>query len=47
MMGLAIAHEIRSQVSFSSEEIKINPQYQFNFEKKEEYYDYGEDITVV
>lgn len=47
MMGLAIAHHIRSQVSFDTDEIRVDPTYQFNFEKKEEHYDYGEDITVI
>lgn len=48
MMGLAIAHEIREQVVFDAEEIRVSPQYHFNVEQKNEYhYDYGEDITVV
>lgn len=48
MMGLAIAHEIRKQVSFDTEEINISPQYHFNVEKNSEVqYDFGEDITVV
>ena len=48
MMGLAIAHHIREQVSFDTEEIIVNPQYHFNLEKKNEaQYDYGEEITIV
>ena len=47
MMGLAIAHQIREQVSFSEEDIRVNPTYQFNFEKDESGYDYGDEITVV
>lgn len=47
MMGLAIAHQIREQVSFSEEEIRVNPTYQFSFEKDESGYDYGDEITVV
>ena len=48
MMGLAIAHHIREQVSFDTEEIIVSPQYRFNVEKKNEtQYDYGEDITIV
>lgn len=47
MMGLAIAHQIREQVSFSEEDIRVNPTYQFNFEKEESGYDYGDEITVV
>lgn len=47
MMGLAIAHQIREQVSFSKEDIRVNPTYQFSFEKEESGYDYGDEITVV
>lgn len=47
MMGLAIAHQIREQVVFDNEPIVVNPQYQFSFEKKEENYDYGDQIVVV
>lgn len=48
MMGLAIAHHIREQVSFDTEPIIVNPQYHFNLEKKNEVqYDYGENITIV
>jgi phage terminase large subunit len=46
MMGLAIAHEARSQVSFTQESINIYPQFNFSFEEPEET-DYGETITVV
>ena len=48
MMGLAIAHHIREQVTFDEEEIIVSPQYHFNIEKKNEReYDYGEEITIV
>lgn len=47
MMGLAIAHEIRSQVTFDTEEIRVNPTYQFSSERNEENTDYGEDIVVI
>lgn len=46
MMGLAIAHEARGQVSFTQEQINIYPHFNFKFEKPEEQ-DYGETITVV
>lgn len=47
MMGLAIAHHIREQVVFPSDVIVVNPQYQFTFEKQDEYYDFGEQIVVI
>ena len=48
MMGLAIAHDIRSQVVFTQEEINIPPQYHFNIQKQNEtQYDYGEEMTIV
>ena len=48
MMGLAIAHHIREQVTFDMEEIRVNPQYHFNLEKSNEtQYDYGETIQVI
>ena len=46
MMGLAIAHEARSQVSFAQEQINIYPHFNFKFEQPEEY-DYGETVQVV
>lgn len=46
MMGLAIAHEAKSQVSFAQEPINMYPQFNFTFEKPEES-DYGETVTVV
>ena len=46
MMGLAIAHEARSQVSFSQEAINIYPQFNFSFETPSQE-DYGETISVV
>ena len=33
MMGLAIAHEVRRQVSFAEEVINVQPQFNFNIEK--------------
>lgn len=48
MMGLAIAHHARDQVSFSQEEIYVPPQYNFTSEKKEQtQYDHGEEITII
>lgn len=48
MMGLAIAHQIRGQVTFDTEEIQVSPQYHFNVERNHEtVYDYGEEITIV
>lgn len=46
MMGLAIAHDARSQVSFSQEAINIYPEFNFSFEVPEQE-DYGERIEVV
>jgi hypothetical protein len=48
MMGLAIAHFIREQVSFINDPIIMNPHPQFSVERQyETNYDYGEKITVV
>lgn len=48
MMGLAIAYEIRSQVVFDIEDIKINPIYQFSFEKETSTYgEIGDKIEVI
>lgn len=47
MMGLAIAHEIREQVDFTQEVIEMHSQYQFSFEKQNEYFDYGHTIDVI
>ena len=48
MMGLAIAHHIREQVSFDEEEIRVNPQFHFNLEgKNETHYDYGEERVII
>ena len=47
-MGLAIAHEIKSQVVFHQEPIIVNPQYHFNAERRAEtHYDYGEERTII
>lgn len=47
MMGLAIAHHIREQVSFDEEEIRVNPQYHFNIEKAYEPNDDLGDIVII
>ena len=47
MMGLAIAHHIREQVSFDEEEIRVNPQYHFNMEKAYEPNDDLGEITII
>lgn len=48
MMGLAIAHEIRSQVIFSDETMYMHPQYHFGTQKEQDgAYDYGETMTIV
>lgn len=47
-MGLAIAHEIKSQVVFNQEPITVNPQYHFNVERQTAtQYDYGEERTII
>ena len=46
MMGLAIAHEAKSQVSFSQEQINIYPEFNFEFEKPEQT-DWGGTLEVV
>ena len=46
MMGLAIAHEIRSQVSFSDEVIYSYPEFK-EFEIEQFNSDSGEEIVVV
>ncbi|MBO5667447.1 MAG: PBSX family phage terminase large subunit, partial [Firmicutes bacterium] len=48
MMGLAIAHHIRDQVSFTEDVIRGGWQHHFNAERhREAHYDYGETITVI
>ena len=47
VMSIAIAHQATNQVVFTNEPIVVNPQYQFSFERQEEYYDYGDQIVVV
>lgn len=48
MMGLAIAHEVREQVVFDTEPIRMSPYYHFGVEKKQAtHYDYGERITII
>ena len=46
MMGLAIAHEAKSQVSFTQEAINVYPHFNFKFETPDRE-DYGETIEVV
>ena len=46
MMGLAIAHEIRSQVVFSNEPIYSYPEFK-EFEIEQNKTDYGEEIVVI
>lgn len=48
MMGLAIAHEIRTQVVFDEEPIEMRHEYSFNIEKRNDVErDYGEDLQVI
>lgn len=49
MMGLAIAHHIREQVTFDRRVTEIDPQYHFASEKanQKSSYGYGDKITVV
>ena len=49
MMGLAIAHHIREQVTFDTRVTKIDPQYHFNSEKTRQSSScgYGDKITIV
>ena len=48
MMGLAIAHEIKEQVTFPIDPIIVDPQTHFHTEKRAQtQYDYGEAITIV
>ena len=48
MMGLAIAHQIREQVSFPAEPIEVAPQTHFQAQKaRQVQQDYGEDIVVI
>jgi phage terminase large subunit len=46
MMGLAIAHEIRNQVTFNDEVIYSYPEFK-EFEIEENQSDYGEEIVIV
>lgn len=46
MMGLAIAHEAKSQVSFAQEAINVYPHFSFKFETPARE-DYGETIEIV
>ena len=46
MMGLAIAHEIRSQVVYDTEPIYSYPEFK-EFEIELNKSDYGEEIVVI
>ena len=46
MMGLAIAHEARSQVAFNIEPINIYPEFNFSFEEPDQL-DYGERLQTI
>ena len=46
MMGLAIAHEAKSQVSFAQEAINVYPHFNFRIETPDRE-DYGETIEVI
>ena len=48
MMALAIAHEIREQVVFPQDVIKVNPHYSFNIERETSVgYDRGSKRTII
>lgn len=49
MMGLAIAHQIRSQVVFSQDEIQVPPYYNFDIEKQMQHYESecGDTLTII
>lgn len=48
MMGLAIAHQVREQVVFAEEPIVMSHHFGFDVERgATQYYDYGENITIV
>lgn len=46
MMGLAIAHESRNQVTFYNEPIIVREETKFTIERQEDY-DFGEEIVVI
>ena len=46
MMGLAIAHEVKKQVTFPIEPIFSEKKFTFNIEKPIDS-DYGEDIPII
>ena len=47
MMGLAIAHHIRDQVTFINEPIILNQQTHFSFESRQGQCDWGEEIPII
>ena len=48
MMGLAIAHHVRSQVVFPSDVVHVSPQYRFGAERDQEpRSDYGDEIVPI
>ena len=46
MMGLAIAHHIRDQVTFDHPVMEMNPQRHFGVQRYEES-DYGEEVPII
>lgn len=48
MMGLAIAHQVREQVSFPADVAEVQPNFRFAAEEKRQIQqDYGEEIVVI
>ena len=47
MMGLAIAHEIRNQVTFTNEPLTPYPEFRDWTDETEYMDDYGETLTII
>ena len=47
IMGLAIAYRVREQVVFLEDTITVEPRYEFEVDREENYSDYGEEISIV
>lgn len=47
VMGLAIAYRVREQVVFLEDTITVEPRYEFEVDREENYSDYGEEISIV
>ena len=47
VMGLAIAYRVREQVVFMENTITVEPRYEFEADREENYSDYGEEISIV